>query len=53
MAQSDDIEIERIVSIAKGFGWQVKRQEIKPMNIEIELEKRRIEPESDITVQST
>ena len=53
MAQSDDLEFERIITIAKGFGWQVLKQEIKDMTLELVLEKRRVEPETDITLQPT
>lgn len=53
MAQTDELDFERIITIAKGFGWEVKKQEIKEVNLELNLEKRRVEPESDITLQPT
>lgn len=53
MAQVDDLDFERIISIAKGFGWQVRKQEIKDTDLELVLEKERVEPETDITRQPT
>ncbi len=53
MAQIDELDFERIITIAKGFGWTVLKQETKDTDLELMLGKRRVEPETDITLQPT
>ncbi len=53
MARSDELDFERMRNIAEGFGWAVKKTEIKDQTLEMNMEKMRAEPETDITVQQT
>ncbi len=53
MARSDDLDFERIKNIAEGFGWTIKKTEVKPTELELLMVKDRVEPETDITVQQT
>lgn len=51
MKRSDELDIDRISGLLQGFGWEVKRTEIKPLTLEIEIEKERSEPDDDICAQ--
>ncbi len=53
MARCDDLCFERMKNIAEGFGWTIKKTEVKPTILEISMEHERDEPETDITVQPT
>ncbi len=53
MKRSDELDIDRISGLLDGFGWKVKRTEIKPDKLEIEIEKDRSEPDDDVCVQPT
>ena len=49
----DDLDFERVKNLVEGFGWKVTSQSVKDVNLEITFEKKREEPESDITVMPT
>ncbi len=51
MARSDEVDFDRIGGLLEGFGWKIKRTEIKLQTLEMEIEKDRAEPETDICVQ--
>lgn len=53
MAMIDELEMERVRNLVGAFGWRVKRHEIHETTIEMVLEKKREEPEQEITVQPT
>ncbi len=53
MARSDELDFDRIQGLLEGFGWKVKRTEIKPLTLEMEVEKDRVEPDTDICSQPT
>lgn len=41
VADKDRIEVERIVNLVRGFGWEVVKQEFTEDRIILSLEKRR------------
>lgn len=53
MTRSDELDFDRIQGLLEGFGWKVKKTEIKHATLEMEIEKERVEPETDICVQPT
>lgn len=53
VSRVDELDFERLSNIAKGFGWQMKKTEIKLSTLEVVMEKERVEPDTDITLQPT
>jgi hypothetical protein len=47
MPVTDELDFERMVNLADGFGWKVKARNIHALTLELVLEKDRIEPDLD------
>lgn len=45
MAQIDDIDIQRLSNLIKGFGWEITQTKIETHKLNIQIEKDREEPE--------
>ncbi len=53
MGQKDELDFERMESLASGFGWETTKKEIEPTELKMSMKKLRVEPETDITTQPT